>query len=137
MVNKLKVAELENNWKRALADYKNLEQRYQTQKADWIKFAALELVLKLLPVLDDLNLALQHRPDNGIKLIGDKLSRIIKEQGLIEIETTGGDFNPTEMECAQIVSGAKNKVVKTVLPGYRLYDRIVRPARVEVGSGEI
>src|SRR4030042_2350610 len=86
---KSKVSELENSWKRALADYKNLEHRYQDQRADLIKFAALELIFKLLPVLDDLNLALQHNSDSGIKLIRDKLALIIKEQGLIEIEVTG------------------------------------------------
>lgn len=132
----LKISELENNWKRALADYRNLEQRVAEQKSEWAKMTEAGVIIKLLPILDDLNLVLAHQADVGIRMIKDRLISILKEMGITEVDPTGKEYDPTAMECAETVAGPKDRVIKTVFSGYKLYDRIIRVARVTVGNGD-
>src|SRR5215213_8346186 len=63
-----KIEEAENKYRRALADYQNLQKRVQEEKIDWIRSANKELLLRLLPVLDTLMLANQHVQDEGLKV---------------------------------------------------------------------
>lgn len=134
---KAKVGELTNDWKRALADYKNLEQRVREQKGEWAKMAEVGVIAGLLPVLDDLSLAAKHNSKNkGIKMIKDRFLGVLKEMGVAEIDPTGQEYDPMSMECAEAVPGAKDKVIKTVFPGYKIYGKIIRVAKVAVGNGK-
>lgn len=65
------IDELTNRWKRALADYENLEKRINAEKNDFVKFANASLLLKILPALDTLIIAQKHLGDEGLGLGGE------------------------------------------------------------------
>lgn len=131
-----RIVELENNWKRALADYKNLEQRTQKLRTDAMLFATQELLRKILKILDDLDLALVHHPQEAwVTSLRNDLFRILSDEGLGEIDALGTVFDPQLMECIQKAPGTENTVVKVVLKGYKLHEVVLRPAKVEVGHG--
>ena len=90
---------LENQLKRALADYQNLERRITEEKSAWIMAANKDLILKLLPVLDNLFLAQKHIQDDGLKFSIQKFLDALSGEGVQRIETTGSDFDPNLMEC--------------------------------------
>lgn len=129
------VKDLEEKFKRALADYQNQTKRHQTRQADIIKFANESLLDKLLPVLDSLELAQGHLKHKGLQLVLDQFIKVLKSEAVVPIKSDGQDFDPEIMDCSSVVSGKKDKVITTLSKGYLYNDRILRPARVEVGSG--
>lgn len=133
---KRRVRELEENWKRALADYQNLEKRVKKERTTLASVAAQSLIDKLLGVLDDLERAALHLKDDGLALILTQFRAILEVEGVREIKTEGEEFNPVSMHCLDRVAGPRNKVVRTLRKGYWLGDRVLRPANVEVGRGE-
>jgi len=130
-----KLEDFENRLKRALADYANLEKRVEREKEDFVKLANAQLVDKLLPVLDDLELCEKHLKDKGVSLVGDQFREVLKSEGLEEIKASGEKFDPETMDCVEIVAGPKNRVVEVALKGYLLNNRVIRPAKVKVGQG--
>lgn len=131
------VKQLEESWKRALADYKNLEFRTEKAVRDALIFGNKNLISRLLKILDDLGLAVEHHPDQvWAKSTRDEMKTILTDEGVSEIEAMGKPFNPNEMECIGKSEGAENIVVKIVQTGYKINDQILRPARVEVGKGK-
>ena len=130
-----KLEDFENRLKRALADYANLEKRVEREKEDFVKLANAQLVDKLLPVLDDLELCKKHLKDKGVSLVGDQFREVLESEGLEEIKASGEKFDPETMDCVEIVAGPKNKVVEVALKGYLLNNRVIRPVKVKVGQG--
>lgn len=130
-----KLQELENNYKRALADYQNLEKRVAAQRADDVRFAVHNFASALLPVLDNLERANMHLADKGIEMIINQFLAALKAEGISEINSTNTEFNPELMDCINLVPGPKDQVVNTVEKGYLLHDRVLRHAKVEVGAG--
>lgn len=128
--------ELENKYKRALADYQNLEKRTREERSNWIKTANKELLLRFLPVLDTLILANQHVPSEGFKLGIAQFLSALKTEGVEKIETIGKQFDPITMECIETVAGEEGKVLGEIRFGYKLYDIVLRVAQVKVGKGE-
>jgi molecular chaperone GrpE len=128
--------ESDTKWKRALADYQNLEKRTAEQKSLYIRLATVSLIEKMIQIADDLGRASDHLKDKGLEMIVGRLNEVLKEEGLQEIDVANADFDPLTMECVEVVAGEKDKVVKVSQKGYRLYDTIIRPAKVEVGNGE-
>ena len=127
------VKHIENQLKRALADYQNLEKRIQTEKQDWIKMANKDLLLRLLPGLDSLLLAEKHTSDEGVKLSVKHFLDIFQEIGVQKIETVGKDFDPNLMEAVATTVGEEGKVLEEVKSGFALFDSVLRPAQVVVG----
>lgn len=133
---------LENQLKRVLADYQNLEKRAILEKSEWIKLANKNLLLKLLPGLDSLMLAQKHTQDEGITLSINQILNAFSEEGVKKIETLGQDFDPKFMEAVSTIevdpsagSGqGEGKVVQELKAGYTLFDMVLRPAQVVVGS---
>jgi molecular chaperone GrpE len=131
-----KLADLESKWKRALADYANLEKRIDKEKEVFVKFSNAQLLQNLLPVLDDFERAEQHLKDQGLTLAINNFKEFLKNEGVEEIKAQGEEFNPHLMEAVEMVNGPKNKVVEVVNKGYLLNDKVLRVAKVKVGSGE-
>lgn len=125
---------LENQLKRALADYQNLEKRIEQEKSGWIKFSNKDLLLKLLPGLDSLLLAQKHTQDEGVKIAIKHFLEILEQEGVKKIETEGRDFDPNLMEAVATKQGEEGKVLEETRTGYILADRVLRPAQVIVGS---
>lgn len=125
---------LENQLKRALADYQNLERRITEEKSAWIMAANKDLILKLLPVLDNLFLAQKHITDAGLDLSIQKFLDALYNEGMERIETKGRDFDPHLMECVSVQEGKENKVLEEVRAGFKINDTVLRPAQVIVGG---
>lgn len=133
---KEQVEEFQNNYKRALADYQNLQKRVQEEKSEWIKSGNKELILRILPVLDTLMLAQQHVKDQGLEISVQQFLDILKSEGVTKIETVGHEFDPQLMECVTTEVGDKNKVLQEIRAGFMQYERVLRPAQVTVGQGK-
>lgn len=132
------IEELTNNWKRALADYQNLEKRMSQEKKEWGKFATGDLILKLLPVLDNLEKAARHLKNTGLNLALKQFLDVLRNEGLEPLEVVGKEFNPQEMECLEVVAGdEENKVAEEVRRGYKLEGKVLRVAQVKVTKLEV
>jgi len=127
--------ELENKYRRALADYQNQERRHKETSSAFIKMANAGLIEKLLLSLDALQRAQTHLKDQGLQMVIDQFQSTFSEEGLSPIESDGKNFDPLTMDCTEIIPGKKDKVIETVTQGYFLFDKVLRPAKVKVGSG--
>ncbi|MFH1661999.1 MAG: nucleotide exchange factor GrpE [Candidatus Falkowbacteria bacterium] len=133
-INKIKIDDFENKYKRALADYQNLLKRTATEKQEFAKYANEQLIYEILPVYDNLRLALKHSEKAGENNITDGIRYVIKQfkdvlenAGVQKIRTAGEKFNPEFMEA---IEGKGEKVKKEVRAGYKLHDKIIIPAKV-------
>lgn len=134
MARRNEIEELTNRWKRALADYQNLEKRYTREKADFVAYAGSNLILKLLSVLDHLQKVKSYLKDEGLEIALREFKRVLEEEGLGEIEAVGKDFDPLSMEAVETVRSDKvGKVVEEVTKGYQLKGKVIRVAKVKVG----
>jgi len=130
----------EERYKRARADYINLERRVRSQQEEFVKFANSVLVLKLLPVLDDLEKA-ASKADEGLTLVLKNFQEVLKSEGVEEIKVKKGDeFDPNIMEGLQhgntedIEAQKVIEVVEVIRKGYKMKEKILRPVQVKVGS---
>lgn len=130
---KKQIEDLTYRWKRALADYQNLEKRYEKEKEDFVQFANANLILKLVKVLENLQKAAEHLKDPGLNLVIGELKRVLGEEGVEEIKLTGEKFDPNLMEAVEVVLGKEeNKVAEVVSKGYLLKGKVLLPAKVKV-----
>lgn len=129
-----KITKLEDQLKRAVADYQNLERRIEEQKSNWIMSANKDLILKLLPGLDNLLLADKHTQDAGVKIAIKHFMDILESDGVKKIETENEDFDPNLMEAVSTKEGEEGKVVEEIKVGYTLNGEVLRAAQVIVGK---
>jgi len=140
-------AEAEANlagWQRAQADLINYKRRNEQEKEEIGKFANSVLMLNLLPILDDMERAFASVPSHlaklswveGIRLIKHKLWASLEAQGLSQIKAQGEPFDPNLHEAAMHGKGKEGMVIEELQKGYKLHDRVIRPAMVVVGNGE-
>lgn len=135
-IEETELSSLENQLKRALADYQNLEKRIAEEKSSWIKTANKDLLLKLLPGLDSLLLAEKHTQDEGVRISIKHFLDTLEQDGVKKIETVGKDFDPNSMEAIGTTEGENGKVIEEARIGYTLFGNILRPAQVIVGSAK-
>jgi molecular chaperone GrpE len=133
---KEKSEEFENKYKRALADYTNLQRRSEEDKERIIKFANEILLVKVLEIFDDLEQSQKHIKDEGLDKVVDKFKKFLTSQGLEEVESEGKKFDPTVHEAIESVEGEEDKVIKVHRKGYKFFSKPLRPALVAVGSGK-
>ncbi len=134
-----RVAELENNWKRALADYKNLERRPVEEKAEFAEFANMILIQRLLPVVDNLEMLEKHISDTGLKMIVKEFKQLLEDNGVTAIESDGKSFDSQTMDCVETEEcdeKGHDKIVETLARGYKLKNKVLRPAKVRVGKAK-
>ena len=132
---KQQVDEFKNKYLRAIADYQNLEKRVGEERFELMKMANKNLLIKILPFLDNLEKAELFVKDEGLKISKDHFMQILKEAGLVEMELVNKDFDPVYAEAIDIVPGKEdNKVVEVLKKGYMLEDKIIRVAQVKVSK---
>ncbi|KKS96166.1 MAG: Protein GrpE [Microgenomates group bacterium GW2011_GWC1_43_13] len=122
---------------RALADYDNLSKRIDRERADSGKIASVGIIIRLLPVLDNLESAQEHLQDQGLAISLDEFKKILSEEGFSEIRPREGDiFAPEVMEAIEVVKGeSDNKISEVVLVGWKFEDgMVVRHAKVKVSK---
>ncbi len=132
-----------SSWQRAAADYQNLKRRMEQERGETARLANASLVINLLPLIDDLERALRNVDANlagltwidGVWLIYRKFQAILENAGVTEILAEGQSFEPQVHEAIGEAPGDDGKVVSVVQKGYKLGDRVIRPAMVIVGKG--
>jgi len=129
-----KVESLDNSWKRALADYSNLEKRTAEEKENFLTLVKIQIVESFLPFFDNLEKIQEHSKDEGLRLTLKDLQKALKNIGVEEIEAEGKDFDHNFMEAIEVQPGEKNKVLKVIQKGYLLNGNLLRPAKVAVGQ---
>jgi molecular chaperone GrpE len=131
-----------NDLKRVAAEFENYRKRVARDQESLVARAHERLVKELLPVLDDLERALgaaeQHEEaalEEGVRLVHRELDDALRREGLAEIETSGR-FDPHVHEAllSQPSDAEEGTIIEVVQKGYRLGDRVVRPARVVVAA---
>ncbi len=129
--------EMENRYKRALADYQNLQKRSLEEKNDFAKYANENLLHEILPIYDNLKISLLHINEQtdqnawaeGIKYVIKQFKEVLKNAGVEEIETEGKKFDLNTMEA---VEGKGEKVKKEIKPGYKLNGKVIIAAKVSL-----
>lgn len=133
------------NWQRAQADLANYKKRVEVEKQELAKFANAALVGSLITLVDDFERARSTIPESilgmtwveGLFLIERKLLSTLEVSGLSEIEALDQDFDPNLHEAVMHGEGPEGKVVEEFQKGYKLHERVIRPAMVKVGQGAI
>ena len=130
---------------RTRADFENYRRRIDRERRDFINRANERLFLELLPVLDNMERALQVEGEpsaaaiiEGVELIYRQFLEILKREGVTPIEAQGKPFNPEVHEAVLQVEDAAAEagtVVEEVQRGYMLHDRVLRPSMVKVAKG--
>jgi molecular chaperone GrpE len=130
------------SWQRSAADFANFKRRIDEEK----RFAERWLLQELLGVLDDFERAWASAPNEllkftwveGLLQINSKLFSVLQRHGVTPIETQGKDFSPLEHEAVMREEDSdpaeQTAVVGELQRGYRLHDRVLRPALVKVGK---
>ena len=132
------------NWQRSEADFSNYKRRMEQERDEARRMGNAALIINILPVLDDLERALASLDISlagltwfdGIRLIYRKLLLVLENAGVRQIEAEGQPFDPRYHEAMMHGPGPEGKVVAEVQRGYKLHDRVLRPAMVVVGKGE-
>ena len=130
---------------RALAEYENYKKRMIREKADLLKFGNESLIKELLPVIDSLELSLEHARNTrnidsiveGIEMIKKEFLKKLERFGLKAISAKGERFDPTKHEATSQVETSEcpeNTVVEELQKGYLIHDRLLRPAMVTVAK---
>lgn len=134
-----KIEELTNNWKRALADYQNLQRRYNQDRMDFAKCAKAELLLSIIPILNHLETASVHLKDQGLEMVTTEFKNVFASEGLVEIMAWGEKFNPQVMEAVEVIKGNEEndqQVAEVVQKGYLFKDELLLAAKVKVFQAE-
>ena len=142
-VEKLKerIRELEEQVKRVLADYQNLQKRTNEEREEWIKTANKNLILDLLPGLNYLEKALKGAKDSGeqsgwlqgVEMSVQELRRALEKEGLGKVQTE--KFDPGVHEVIEARAGPEGAILDVFEMGYNLNGKLVKPAKVAVGKG--
>jgi molecular chaperone GrpE len=127
---------------RLSADFENYRRRIEREREDSVRHASAGLVTRLLPVLDNFERALSHDPGpgadrfyDGVVLIFRQLLEELRREGLTAVDSVGEPFDPAHHEAVSTTveqALPANIVVEEMQRGYRLYDRLLRPALVKV-----
>jgi molecular chaperone GrpE len=127
---------------RKQAELENVRKRVEREKEDFLQHATMSLIRALLPTLDGLERGLKHREGNvpqkfyeGMELIHKELLDVLKRAGLAAVESEGQIFDPRVHQAVETVESGKHRdqeVVEELQRGYKLKQRLLRPAIVKV-----
>jgi len=127
---------------RLAADFENYKKRAARERQEYVQLANERLIAELIPILDDLERALaaaeEHQEaqlEEGVRLVHQSLAGLLQRHGITPIETDG-KFDPHVHEAllSQPSEAEEGSVIDVVQKGYKLGDRVVRPARVVVAA---
>lgn len=140
------LAELKDKYLRLAAEFENYKRRTAKERTDLFKTANQELMVALLPVLDDFDRARQHTQgtqdpaalQNALDITYTKLNKTLQQKGLVPMDTKGGDFDAELHEAiTQIPAPSddlRGKIVDEIEKGYYLGDKVIRHAKVVLGQ---
>lgn len=131
---------MENQLKRALADYQNLEKRVSEGRSELTKLGISDFILRIIPSLNHLEQALEGARKSGeegswlqgVEMAVKEFKKILEQEGLSSVQTE--TFDPNLHEAVEVVEGEDGKIIKVLQMGYNLNGRIIQPAKVIVGK---
>ncbi len=138
-----KAKELFEKCLRIQADFDNARKRLEREREEFIKFAQYNIIQDFLAVLDDFERAFSSAKEardiekliQGLEIIGKDIYSLLNKYGVEEIEAEGKAFNPEVHEALMQEERddvPENTVVQVLQKGYKLHDKVLRPARVKV-----
>ena len=140
-----KVAELQDMFLRKAAEFENYKRRVENDQFNLLNYAAESFIKKLLPVVDDFERSLKHLPEvkdinsikDGIRLMYDKLVKILSDQGIKKMESVGTPFNVNYHDALlqrDDPSLPPHTVIEEIQPGYFYKEKVIRHAQVIVSN---
>jgi molecular chaperone GrpE len=144
---KSQAAEYLEGWQRARAEFANYKRRVEREQSEAYQTATSRVISRFLDVVDDFDRAMQDRPADpddteamakwakGVSLIQRKLQNILDAEGVARIGADGVQFDPTQHEAVTHEDSSEHQpgqVMGVVRQGYRIGDRVIRPALVRV-----
>jgi molecular chaperone GrpE (heat shock protein) len=134
-------------WKRTKADLINYKRDQEKRLNEFRKYANEDIIMKLLPTIDSFELAVQHMPDSmkdsdwakGIICIRNQLNNFLKEVGVEKIKSVGEKFDPRLFESVGEEESEEEEgvVVAEVQKGYKMFDKVIRPAKVKIAKRKL
>ena len=142
-----RAAEAEAGWQRARADFANLKRRTEEQRAEFATVAGDRLLVRVLDLADDFDLAVEHVPSDvegtpwveGITAIDRKLRALLEAEGITPMTGEGEPFDPQTQQAISYEDTADvpdGTVIKILQRGYIIGDRVLRPALVAVARND-
>jgi molecular chaperone GrpE len=136
-----------DGWQRSKADYINLKKRNDQDRENITRYAKEDLILEMIKIGDNFQLAFKDKeawekaPENwrrGIEYIYNNLKQVLADQGVVEINPMGEEFNPEQHDAVETIetddAAQDHKIVEVIQLGYSLKDRVIRHATVKVGK---
>jgi molecular chaperone GrpE len=130
-------------WQRARADFLNYKKEEIERIEELLKYAGVELILKMLPILDNFDLVEKRLADRlkkdenlkGILQIKTQILDFLKNEGVKEMKVVGEKFDPNFHEAVETIEGKESgKILEETQKGYLLNGRVLRPAKVKVSK---
>lgn len=140
------LAKKDDQYLRAEAEIQNMTNHFKKERAALLKYEGQDLIKEILPVLDNLKRALAIKVEDdqgkqlhdGIQMVHDHLVKALKDHGVTEIEADGKPFDPTVHQAVSTTAATGDQkadiVVQVYQAGYKLKDRVLRPAMVVVAQ---
>ncbi|MBD3304129.1 nucleotide exchange factor GrpE [Candidatus Woesearchaeota archaeon] len=121
--------------KRLQAEFENYQKRVAKEQKDFVCFANEKLILELLTIMDDFEKALKAVKDDGIKMVYDKLSKVLSSQGVKPIKAIGSKFDAFKHEvlCTEETDKfEEDTVLQEIQKGYEMNGKVIRYAKVKI-----
>jgi molecular chaperone GrpE len=136
--NEDKMTELVQTLQRVQAEFENYKKRVERDKKKVLDYSKEEVIIRLLPILDSFELAMQNADNTefakGIDLIFNDLMDTLQKEGLIRIEAQES-FDPELHEALMTEEGKEdNKIIEELQKGYKLKEKVIRPAKVKISK---
>ncbi len=134
-----------DNYLRALAEVENTKKRGARDREEYLKFANVNMVKKILPIIDDLHRAIETARASkdvealvkGVEMVATRMEEALRGEGVTAIESVGKPFDPQYHEALTVEASEKhpeNTVIEQFQTGYVMHDRVIRPSLVKVSS---
>jgi len=127
------ITEYEDQLKRLQAEFENYQKRVAKEQKEFACFANEKLIAELLTIMDDFEKALENVKDKGIKMIYDKLSKLLSDHGVKPIKSKGEKFDTFKHEVLCTEEGDdEDVVVEEIQKGYEMNGKVIRYAKVKI-----
>ncbi|KRM55715.1 nucleotide exchange factor GrpE [Lacticaseibacillus sharpeae] len=138
--------QFEDKYLRAEAEMRNMNARFKKEREQLLHFDGQKVITSILPVLDNLDRALQSEVNDdgaaqlkkGVQMVFEHMQTALKEAGVTEVGVAGQKFDPTVHQAVQTVAAdadhSKDTIVTVYQKGYKLHERVLRPAMVVVAN---
>jgi molecular chaperone GrpE (heat shock protein) len=125
-------------WQRAKADYVNARRDEERERDRYTKYAKESVLQEFLGLADSLDMALRHGADENIMAVHRQLIELLKRHGISAIDAIGLPFHPAEHEALKEIpvdeEARDGVIIEEFQKGYRMHDKVLRPAKVGVGK---